>query len=66
MKALRYHGYTIRSYPRKLTSCEEWTIKISISWQSDGASIVKEYSADSPFAFEREADIPGITFGQRS
>ena len=65
MKALRYHGYTIRSYPRRLTNCEEWTIKISISCQTGGVTTVKEYSADSPFASEREADIHGITFGQR-
>jgi hypothetical protein len=65
MKALRYQGYTIRSYPRRLTKRGEWTIKISISWQSDGLTTVKEYSADSPFPSEREADIHGITFGQR-
>ena len=65
MKALRYQGYTIRSYPRRLTKRGEWTIKISISWQSDGLTTVKEYSADSPFRSEGEADIHGITFGQR-
>jgi len=65
MKALGYKGYTIRSYPRRLTNCEEWTIKISISWQTAGLTTVKEYSADSPFTSEREADIHGITFGQR-
>lgn len=65
MKALRYQGYTIRSYPRRLAECGEWTIKISISWQTDGLTTVKEYSADSPFPSEREADIHGITFGQR-
>ena len=65
MKALRYQGYTIRSYPRRPTTGGEWTIKISISWQTDGFTTVKEYSADSPFSSEREADIHGITFGQR-
>jgi hypothetical protein len=65
MKAVRYQGYTIRSYPRRLTNGEEWTIKISISWQIGGLTTVKEYSADSPFTSEREADIHGITFGQR-
>ena len=65
MKALRYQGYTIRSYPRRLGKGGEWTIKISISWQIGGFTSVKEYSADSPFASEGEADIHGITFGQR-
>jgi hypothetical protein len=65
MKALRHQGYTIRSYPRRVTNREEWTIKISISWQTGGLTTVKEYSADSPFTSEREADIHGITFGQR-
>ena len=41
MKALRYQGYTIRSYPRRLTERGEWTIKISISWQSDGFTTVR-------------------------
>ncbi len=40
-------------------------IKISISWQADGPTKVKEYSADAPFPSETEADIHGITFGQR-
>jgi hypothetical protein len=65
MKALRYQGYTIRSYPRRLARRGEWTIKISISWQTGGLTRVKEYSADSPFSSEREADIHGISFGQR-
>ena len=65
MKAIQYLGYTIRSYPRRLPKRGGWTIKISISWQADGLAKVKEYSADSPFPLEAEADIHGITFGQR-
>jgi len=65
MKALRYQGTIIRSYPRRLAKRGEWTIKISISWQTGGLTKVKEYSADSPFTSERQADIHGITFGQR-
>jgi hypothetical protein len=70
MKVIQYQGYTIRSYPRRLPKRDGpkrdgWTIKISISWQTDGLTKVKEYSADSPFPSEAEADIHGITFGQR-
>jgi hypothetical protein len=65
MKALRYQGTIIRSYPRRLAKRGEWTIKISISWQTGGLTKVKEYSADSPFTSERQADIHRITFGQR-
>jgi len=65
MKAIHYQGFTIRSYPRRFPKRGGWTIKISISWRADGLNKVKEYSADSPFPSEAEADIHGITFGQR-
>lgn len=65
MKAIHYQGYTIRSYPRRFPKHGGWTIKISITWRADGLTKVKEYSADSPFRSEAEADIHGITFGQR-
>lgn len=65
MKAIQYQGFTIRSYPRRFPKRGGWTIKISISWLADGLTNVKEYSADSPFPSEAEADIHGITFGQR-
>lgn len=65
MKALRYQGYIIRSYPRRLAKRSQWTIKIAISWESGGLTRFKEYSADSPFQSEGEADVHGITFGQR-
>lgn len=65
MRALQYQHYTIRSYPRRLPKAGGWTIKISISWKKDGRIKVKQYSADSPFPTEAEADIHGISFGQR-
>jgi hypothetical protein len=35
------------------------------TWQTGDLSTVKEYSADSPYPSEGEADIHGINFGQR-
>jgi hypothetical protein len=65
MRAIQYQEYTIQSYPRRLPKDVGWTIKISISWKAEGDTKVKEYSADSPFLTEAEADTHGIAFGQR-
>ena len=64
-KTVQYEGYTIQSSPRCLADCEQWRLRIFISFKQHGGVKTREFSADVLYATEQEADIHGIAFGQR-
>jgi len=64
-KHVRYRDYTIRSTPLQLVDSMQWTLAIVISWECEGTVTSRPFSADSVYATEDEADLHGVTFGQR-
>ena len=64
-KTVSYEGYTIQSFPTCLADGEKWRLRILISFEQHGRVTTREFSADVLYATEQEADIHGITFGQR-
>ena len=64
-KTVQYEGYTIQSSSRCLADGEKWRLRILISFEQHGGVKTREFSADGLYATEQEADIHGITFGQR-
>jgi hypothetical protein len=65
-KTVKYQGYTIQSSPRYEANWEKWRLRIFISVE-DHHQIVRsrEFSSEVLYKTEQEADINGITFGQR-
>ena len=61
-KKAEYQGYTIESLPQP---GEKWRLHILISVNTSQGIQTREFSADVLYATEEEADIHGITFGQR-
>ncbi|MEO7862609.1 MAG: PilZ domain-containing protein [Nitrospirales bacterium] len=64
-KTLEYQGYTIQSSPHRRTDGVKWQLRIFISVDDHRGVEAREFSADVLYATEQEADIHGITFGQR-
>lgn len=64
-RTVSYEGYTIQSSSRCLADSEKWRLRILISFEQHGGVKTREFSADGLYATEQEADIHGITFGQR-
>ena len=64
-KTLEYQGYTIQSSPHHLAHGEKWELRIFISLDNHRGVTTREFSPDVFYATEQEADIHGITFGQR-
>ena len=64
-KTIEYQGYTIQSSPHPLAQGEKWQLRISISLDNHRGVKTREFSADVWYATEQEADIHGITYGQR-
>ena len=64
-KTVLYEGYTIQSSPKYLADGEQWQLCIVISVEQPGGVKPREFSSDVLYATEQEADIHGITFGQR-
>ena len=64
-KSLEHQGYTIQSSPHRLANGEKWHLRIFISLDDHRGVKTREFSADVLYATEQEADIHGITFGQR-
>jgi hypothetical protein len=65
-KTVKYQGYTIQSSPRYEANWEKWRLRIFISVE-DHHQIIRsrEFSSEVLYKTEQEADINGITFGQR-
>ncbi|HKQ34010.1 MAG TPA: PilZ domain-containing protein [Nitrospiraceae bacterium] len=64
-KTIQYQGYTIQSSPQYQTDTGKWQLRIFISVDGTGTVRTRELSADGVYATEQEADVHGITFGQR-
>lgn len=64
-KTIEYQGYTIQSAPHHLADDEKWQLRIFVSVDDHLGVKAREFSPDVLYATEQEADIHGITFGQR-
>jgi hypothetical protein len=60
-----YKKYTIASWPVHDAHTGEWRLNISISWEKGGTPISRPYWMPITYPSETEADVHGITFGQR-
>ena len=60
-----YEGYAIQSSPRYRSEWEKWQLYIVISFRQHGAMKPREFSSESFYPTEHEADVQGIAFGQR-
>ncbi|HMU55010.1 MAG TPA: hypothetical protein PKA61_08385 [Nitrospira sp.] len=65
MKTVEYQGYTIKSFPQQQLRSGQWTIHLKIFWKDHDATTMKVFTDDTPYATEEEADLHGITYGQR-
>ena len=64
-KTVEYQGYTIQSAPSHLMEDERWRLRVFISVEDNRGVRTREFSSDVLYTTEQEADIHGITFGQR-
>jgi hypothetical protein len=64
-KTVVYQGYTIQSSPYHQADGEKWQLRIFVAVDDHRGVKAREFSADVLYATEQEADIHGITFGQR-
>ena len=64
-KTVQYQGYTIQSSPQYETDWEKWRLRIFISVEDHRGIRSREFSSEVLYRTEQEADIHGITFGQR-
>ena len=60
-----YQRYTINSVPTQNTETGQWQLRISISLEKDAATKSIPFWMPLEYATEAEADMHGITFGQR-
>jgi hypothetical protein len=61
-----YKTYTIRSTPLQLLDSKQWMLSIVIDWERDGRVTGRPFSAtENTYPTEAEADLHGITYGQR-
>jgi hypothetical protein len=64
-KTVEYQGYTIQSAPSHRMEDEKWRLRIFISVEDNRGVRTREFSSEVLYTTEQEADIHGITFGQR-
>lgn len=64
-KNATYKDYVIRSTPIQLLDSMQWTLAIAIYWERNGLVTTRPFSAEHTYQTEEEADLHGITFGQR-
>ena len=64
-KDITYQHYSIHSTPFPVLDSTKWTLVITISWERNGLTTCLPFSAENIYATEAEADLHGITFGQR-
>ena len=64
-KTAEYQGYTIQSAPQYDKYLEKWRLRIRISMKDHQGFRLHEFSSRVMYKTEQEADIQGITFGQR-
>jgi hypothetical protein len=64
-KTVIYKTYTIRSIPLQLLAPGQWKIEIYVAWERAGIVSDRPFSLAHTYQTEEEADLHGITFGQR-
>ena len=64
-KSVEYQGYKIESAPQQLIDDQMWRLGIFISVEDHRGVRTRTFSPEGMYATEQEADIHGITFGQR-
>ena len=64
-KTVEYQGYTIQSAPQHIPELELWQLHIFISVDDHLHIRSREFYSAVLYKTEQEADIYGITFGQR-
>lgn len=63
-KQVQYKDYTIKSNPEPLVE-GKWKLRIAICWKSDDLLNLQPFSGPTIYESEAEADVHGITYGQR-
>ena len=63
-KTVEYQGYKIESTPHHLDH-DKWRLHIFISVEDSRGVRTRQFSVESMYASEQEADIHGIAYGQR-
>ena len=64
-KDATYENYSIRSTPIQLLDSMQWALARAIYWERNGLMTLRPFSAENTYQTEAEADLHGITFGQR-
>jgi len=64
-KTIEYEGYTIQSTPLYVKEWEKWQLRVVISSKVQRGNRTREFSTEVLYVTEQEADIHGVTFGQR-
>ena len=64
-RSVIYQRYTINSVPTQNTETGQWQLRISIFFEKDGATEYITYCKTLEYETEAEAEIHGITLGQR-
>ena len=63
-KTVEYQGYKIESAPHRLDG-DKWQLHIFVSVEDSRGVLTNQFSVESIYATEHEADIHGIAYGQR-
>ncbi len=61
----QYQQYTIKSSPEPSMNDGRWRLKSLIWWKEADSPNSRAFTADTFNQTEREADVHGITYGQR-
>ena len=64
-KTVEYQGYRIHSAPVHQADGQTWRVRVLISVADTRGVHTREFSPEGAYATHQEADIHGITFGQR-
>jgi hypothetical protein len=64
-RLIHYKQYSIKSVPNRFLTSGKWELNIRILWKSDGMVTMRTFTAPGLYDTEDEADIHGITYGQR-
>jgi len=63
-RTITYNNFTVKSVPHQLYN-DEWRSKLILIWTQNGSRTVRHLAPFGTCATEKEADIRGISYGQR-
>jgi len=64
-RTVEYKYFTIQSAPQYRTEWQEWQLRIAISCDTPHGVRTRDFASEVMYPTEQEADLHGITFGQR-